>query len=124
MRIKIKDDETIEEFADWFYYDAQILMGCSALLTYDAKTVLKYALEPYPALSIAMVQPLVNKCTIPDMIEILKRTGINMGSATLVTGQAMLNTQNSIILTVFQKVLILLKNLNNSTVIEVKITLV
>ena len=29
MRIKIKDDETIEEFADRFYYDAQILMGCA-----------------------------------------------------------------------------------------------
>ena len=54
-------------------------MGCGALLTYDAKTALKYALEPYPALSIAMVQPLVNKCTIPDIIEILKRTGIQCG---------------------------------------------
>ena len=54
-------------------------MGCGALLTYDAKTALKYALEPYPTLSIAMVQPLVNKCTIPDMIEILKQTGIQCG---------------------------------------------
>ena len=54
-------------------------MGCGALLTYDAKTALKYALEPYPTLSIAMVKPLVNKCTIPDMIEILKHTSIKCG---------------------------------------------
>ena len=54
-------------------------MGCGALLTYDAKTALKYALEPYPALSIVMVQPLVNKCTITDMNEILKHTGIQCG---------------------------------------------
>ena len=65
MIIKIKVNKTIEEFADWFYYDAQILMGCGALLTYDAKTALKYALEPYPTLSITMIQPLVNKYTYP-----------------------------------------------------------
>ena len=61
MKIKIKGNKTIKEFADWFYYDAQILMGCGALLTYNAKAALKYALESYPTLSIAMVQPLVNK---------------------------------------------------------------
>ena len=40
MKIKIKEDETIEEFDNCFYYDAQMLMKCSALLTYNAKTAL------------------------------------------------------------------------------------
>ena len=83
MRIKIKDNETIKEFSDWFYYDAQILMGCSPLLTYDAKIALKWALEPYPTLSIAMVQPLVNKCAIPDMIKFSETQFFNVGSAAL-----------------------------------------
>ena len=49
----------IEEFADQFYYEAQILRGCGALTTFDAKIAMKYAIEPYLQLSVAMVQPLV-----------------------------------------------------------------
>ena len=40
---------------------------------------MKYAIEPYSQLSVAMVQPLVGKCPIPDLVEILKRTGLQCG---------------------------------------------
>ena len=40
IRILIKKDENIEELANYIYYDAQILMGYGALLTYNAKTTL------------------------------------------------------------------------------------
>ena len=76
MRIKFNDNETIEEFADQFYYEAQILRGCGALTTFEAKITIKYGIEPYLQLSVAMVQPLVGKCPIPDLVKILKRTGL------------------------------------------------
>ena len=79
MRIKFKDNVTIEEFANQFYYEAQILRGCGALTTFDAKIAMKYAIEPYLQLSVAMVQPLVGKCPIPDLVEILKRPGLQCG---------------------------------------------
>ena len=49
MRIKFKENESIDEFANQFYYDAQILKGCGALTTFDAKLVLKYSLNPIPS---------------------------------------------------------------------------
>ena len=70
MRIKFKENESIDEFADQFNYDAQILKGCGMLNTFDTKLALKYALEPYPQLSIAMVQPLIDDNPIPDLVEI------------------------------------------------------
>ena len=39
----------IDEFANFFYYNAQILKGCGALTTFDAKFALKYALKPIPS---------------------------------------------------------------------------
>ena len=49
LRIKIKDNETIEDLLIGFFYDAQILMKCGSHFTYIAKTALKYALEsPIP----------------------------------------------------------------------------
>ena len=59
MRIKIKENESIDDFANQFYYDTQILKGCGVLTTFGAKIALKYALKPYPQLCINMVQPLV-----------------------------------------------------------------
>ena len=123
MRIKIKDNETIEEFADWFYYDAQILMGCSALLTYNNKIALKCALVPYPTLIISLVQPLVNKCTFPDMNKILKHTGIQCGVSHPLNQSSYTEYSKSTNSHSVPKGLILLKNLNKTMIIEVKITL-
>ena len=76
MCIEVQENETIEAFADQFYFEAQILMGCSALTTFDDKIALKYIVKLFNQLSIAMVQPLVNKCTIIDVVKILKKTGV------------------------------------------------
>ena len=45
MHIEFKDNKNIEEFADRFYLEAQILMVCGALTTFDAKIALKYAIK-------------------------------------------------------------------------------
>ena len=49
------------------------------LTTFDNKLALKYALKPYPQLSFAIVQPLVGKCPISDLVEILRQTSLLCG---------------------------------------------
>ena len=79
MHCKFKENENIDEFADQFYYDAQILKGCGVLTTFGAKLALNYALKTYPQLSIAMVQPLVGRCPFLYLVEILRQTGLQCG---------------------------------------------
>ena len=47
MHIEVQEDETIEAFADQFYLESQILIGCSALITFVAKIALKYTIKPF-----------------------------------------------------------------------------
>lgn len=81
--IKFKENESINEFANQFYYATQILKGCGALTTFDAKLALIYALKPYPQLSIAMVRPLVGKCPNSNLVGILRQMAFNLGCNTL-----------------------------------------
>ena len=71
---KSNENEIIDEFANNLCYDDQKLKGCGANITSEVEIALIYALRPYPQLSISILQPLVGKCPILDLVEIFRRT--------------------------------------------------
>ncbi|KAJ9089147.1 hypothetical protein DSO57_1015862 [Entomophthora muscae] len=45
--IEFKTNETLSEFANQFYHEAQVLMGAGAMMEHNAKLAMKNAVKPY-----------------------------------------------------------------------------
>ncbi|KAJ9061025.1 hypothetical protein DSO57_1024781 [Entomophthora muscae] len=69
--IEFKINETLSEFANQFYHEAQVLLGANAMMEHNAKLAMKNAVNPYQELYWAMNLFLGQDFTIVQMLDYL-----------------------------------------------------
>ena len=72
LNIKILPNKTLDQFADCFYYQAQILISFNALNDYDAKIAIINAIKAYKDIYITMLPALVKNFTISYKVVFLQ----------------------------------------------------
>ncbi|KAJ9049451.1 hypothetical protein DSO57_1024256 [Entomophthora muscae] len=77
--ISFRKDETIADFADCFYLEAQILTGSGSLTVHDAHIALRAAVKPYKALYQTLVPAFQDNCTLDGMVHCLHQCGDTFG---------------------------------------------
>lgn len=80
LMINFKKDETIQEFADRFYLEAQILTGSGSLTVHDAHIALKGAVKPYETLYRTLLPAFQDHCTLDGMVRYLRQCGDTFGA--------------------------------------------
>ncbi|KAJ9075643.1 hypothetical protein DSO57_1033932 [Entomophthora muscae] len=75
LMISFRKDETITDFANCFYLEAQILTGSGSLTVYDAHIALRAAVKPYKALYQTLMSAFQNNCTLDSMVRYLHQCG-------------------------------------------------
>ncbi|KAJ9059714.1 hypothetical protein DSO57_1038602 [Entomophthora muscae] len=73
--ISSRKDETIADFANCFYLEAQILTGSGLLTVHDAHIALCATVKPYKALYQTLMPVLQDNCTLDDMVHYLRQCG-------------------------------------------------
>lgn len=68
-----KPGETISEFADRFYLEAQTLVSMDAATTTDVRNALIHAVSPNRELTIAIKGGIYGAATVPDLVRHLKQ---------------------------------------------------
>ncbi|KAJ9066930.1 hypothetical protein DSO57_1005006 [Entomophthora muscae] len=79
LMIIFRKDETITDFADCFYLEAQILTGSGSLTVHDAHIALQAAVNPYKALYQTLMPVFQDNCTLDSMIHYLRQCGDTFG---------------------------------------------
>ncbi|KAJ9075454.1 hypothetical protein DSO57_1035984 [Entomophthora muscae] len=77
--ISFKKDKTIADFADWFYLEAQILMGSGLLTVHDVHIALHAAVKPYEVLYHTLMPAFQDNCTLDGMVWYLRQCGNTFG---------------------------------------------
>ncbi|KAJ9053803.1 hypothetical protein DSO57_1020644 [Entomophthora muscae] len=73
LMISFKKDETIADFADCFYLEAQILTGSGSLTMHNAHIALHAAVKPYEALYQTLMLAFQDNCTLDGMVHYLRQ---------------------------------------------------
>ncbi|KAJ9055345.1 hypothetical protein DSO57_1004862 [Entomophthora muscae] len=81
--ISSRKDETIADFANCFYLEAQILTGSGLLTVHDAHIALCATVKPYKALYQTLMPVLQDNCTLDDMVHYLRQCGDTFRPPTL-----------------------------------------
>ncbi|KAJ9059032.1 hypothetical protein DSO57_1006509 [Entomophthora muscae] len=71
LMISFRKDETIADFADRFYLEAQILTGSGSLTVHNAHIALRAAVKSYEALYCALMLAFQDNCTLDGMVNYL-----------------------------------------------------
>ncbi|KAJ9080282.1 hypothetical protein DSO57_1026705 [Entomophthora muscae] len=79
LMISFRKDETIAEFANYFYLEAQILTGSGLLTVHDAHIALHAAVKPYKALYQTLMSAFQDNCTLDSMVRYLNQCGDTFG---------------------------------------------
>ncbi|KAJ9075370.1 hypothetical protein DSO57_1036833 [Entomophthora muscae] len=79
LMISFRKDETITDFADYFYLEAQILTGSGSLTVHDAHIALCAAVKPYKALYQTLMPAFQDNCTLDGMVCYLRQCGDTFG---------------------------------------------
>ncbi|KAJ9070238.1 hypothetical protein DSO57_1010511 [Entomophthora muscae] len=79
LMISFKKDETIADFADRFYLEAQILTGSGSLTVHNAHIALRAAVKPYEALYQTLMLAFQDNCTLDGMVRYLRQCGDTFG---------------------------------------------
>ncbi|KAJ9051352.1 hypothetical protein DSO57_1005355 [Entomophthora muscae] len=66
--ISFRKDETIADFSDCFYLEAQILTSLGSLTVHDAHIALHAAVKPYKALYQSLMPAFQDNCTLDVMV--------------------------------------------------------
>ncbi|KAJ9065608.1 hypothetical protein DSO57_1017717 [Entomophthora muscae] len=75
LMISFRKDNTISEFANCFYIEAQILTGSGLLTVHDAHIALWAAVKPYKALYQTLMPTLLGNFTLDGMVHYLRQCG-------------------------------------------------
>ncbi|KAJ9050418.1 hypothetical protein DSO57_1014641 [Entomophthora muscae] len=73
LMISLKKDETIADFSDCFYLEAQILTGSGSLTVHNAHIALRAAVKPYEALYQTLMLAFQDNCTLDGMVHYLRQ---------------------------------------------------
>ncbi|KAJ9053497.1 hypothetical protein DSO57_1023666 [Entomophthora muscae] len=73
LMISFRKDETITEFADCFYLEAQILTGSGSLTVHDTHIALHATVKPYKALYQTLMPAFQENCTLDGMVRYLRQ---------------------------------------------------
>ncbi|KAJ9058435.1 hypothetical protein DSO57_1012458 [Entomophthora muscae] len=79
LMISFRKDETIADFANCFYLEAQILTGSGSLTVHDAHIALRAAVKPYKALYQTLMPAFKDNCTLDGMIRYLRQCAETFG---------------------------------------------
>ncbi|KAJ9082984.1 hypothetical protein DSO57_1039239 [Entomophthora muscae] len=79
LMISFKKDETITDFADRFYLEAQILTGSGSLTVHNAHIALRAAVKPYEALYQTLMPAFQDNCTLDGMVRYLRQCSDTFG---------------------------------------------
>ncbi|KAJ9073395.1 hypothetical protein DSO57_1016936 [Entomophthora muscae] len=71
LMISFKKDETIADFADRFYLEAQILTGLGLLTVHNTHIVLNATVKPYKFLYHTLMPAFQDNCTLDGMVHYL-----------------------------------------------------
>ncbi|KAJ9088688.1 hypothetical protein DSO57_1020739 [Entomophthora muscae] len=77
--ISFRKDETIADFANHFYLEAQIFTGSGSLTVNNAHIALHAAVKPYEALYQTLMPAFQDKCTLDSMVRYLRQCGDTFG---------------------------------------------
>ncbi|KAJ9059478.1 hypothetical protein DSO57_1002055 [Entomophthora muscae] len=77
--ISLRKDETIADFSNHFYLEAQILTGSRSLTVHDAHIALRAAVKPYKALYQILMPAFQDNCTLDGMVRYLRQCGDTFG---------------------------------------------
>ncbi|KAJ9058371.1 hypothetical protein DSO57_1013037 [Entomophthora muscae] len=75
LMISFRKDETITDFANCFYLEAQILTGSGSLTVHDTHIDLPAAVKPYKALHQTLIPAFQENCTLDGMVRYLRQCG-------------------------------------------------
>ncbi|KAJ9056531.1 hypothetical protein DSO57_1032086 [Entomophthora muscae] len=75
LMISFRKDETIADFANCFYLEAQILTGSGSLTVHDAHIALCAAVKPYKALYQTLMPAFQDNFTLDGMVRYLRQCG-------------------------------------------------
>ncbi|KAJ9053281.1 hypothetical protein DSO57_1025921 [Entomophthora muscae] len=73
--ISFRKDETIADFANCFYLEAQILTGSGLLTVHDAHIALCASVKPYKSLYQTLMPAFQDNCTLESMVHYLRQCG-------------------------------------------------
>ncbi|KAJ9062875.1 hypothetical protein DSO57_1005997 [Entomophthora muscae] len=79
LMIIFRKEETITDFANCFYLEAQILTGSGSLTVHDAHIALCATVKPYKALYQALMPAFQDNCTLDGMVCYLRQCGDTFG---------------------------------------------
>ncbi|KAJ9073325.1 hypothetical protein DSO57_1017727 [Entomophthora muscae] len=79
LMISFRKDETISDFADCFYLEAQILTGSGSLTVHDAYIAFRAAVKPYKALYQTLMPAFLDNFTLDGMVHYLCQYGDTFG---------------------------------------------
>ncbi|KAJ9055154.1 hypothetical protein DSO57_1007378 [Entomophthora muscae] len=79
LMISFRKNETIADFANCFYLEAQILTGSGLLTVHDAHIALRAAVKPYKALYQTLMPAFQDNCTLESMVRYLRQCGDTFG---------------------------------------------
>ncbi|KAJ9053066.1 hypothetical protein DSO57_1027842 [Entomophthora muscae] len=79
LMISFKKEETIADFADCFYLEAQILTGSGSLTVHNAHIALRTAVKPYEALYQTLMPAFQDNCTLDGMVRYLHQCNDTFG---------------------------------------------
>ncbi|KAJ9067148.1 hypothetical protein DSO57_1002633 [Entomophthora muscae] len=77
--ISFRKDETIADFANCFYLEAQILTGSGLLTVHDSYIALCAAVKPYKALYQTLMPAFQDNCTLDGMVHYLRQCDDTFG---------------------------------------------
>ncbi|KAJ9077804.1 hypothetical protein DSO57_1013229 [Entomophthora muscae] len=75
LMISFRKDNTIADFSNCFYLEAQILTGSGSLTVHNAHIALRVAVKPYEALYQTLMPALQKNCTLDGMVRYLRQCG-------------------------------------------------
>ncbi|KAJ9084761.1 hypothetical protein DSO57_1020838 [Entomophthora muscae] len=70
-----RKDETIADFANCFYFEAQILTGSGSLTVHDAHIALRDTVKPYKVLYQTPMPAFQDNCILDGMVSYLRQCG-------------------------------------------------
>ncbi|KAJ9077726.1 hypothetical protein DSO57_1013991 [Entomophthora muscae] len=79
LMINFKKDETIADFTDHFYLEAQILTSSGSLTVHNAHIALRAAVKPYEALYQTLMPAFQDNCTLDGMVRYLRQCSDTFG---------------------------------------------
>ncbi|KAJ9051598.1 hypothetical protein DSO57_1003151 [Entomophthora muscae] len=77
--ISFRKDETITDFPNCFFLEAQILTGSGSLTVHDAHIALCATVKPYKTLYQTLMLAFQDNCTLDSMVRYLRQCGDTFG---------------------------------------------